>query len=76
MGSSIDVLIQAKELNRTLKVVHQFYQQFTGLPLETIQEETDRDNFMSPARAKELGIIDDVIEPPAGIPTRQPALAA
>jgi hypothetical protein len=47
-----------------------------ALRLETIQEETDCDNFMSCARGKELGIIDDVIKPPSAIRTRQPALAA
>ncbi|KAK9862625.1 hypothetical protein WJX84_002874 [Apatococcus fuscideae] len=61
MGSADEVNIQASELNRTMKVVHSFYNRFTGLPIETIQEETDRDNFMSPVRAKELGIIDGII---------------
>ncbi len=42
-------------------MVHRFYQKFTGLPLERVEEETDRDNFMSPAQAKELGLIDDII---------------
>eukprot|EP00884_Botryococcus_braunii_P014424 jgi/Botrbrau1/22983/Bobra.0030s0049.1 len=72
MGSFTDVKLQASELNRTLKVVHAFYQKFTGLPLDTIQEETDRDNFMSPARAKELGLIDDVVDASSALP----ALAA
>jgi ATP-dependent Clp protease protease subunit len=43
-------------------VVHRFYQKFTGLPLERVEEETDRDNFMNPAQARELGIIDDIIQ--------------
>lgn len=47
-----------------LQVIHRFYQKFTGLPLERVEEETDRDNFMSPAAAKELGLIDDIILSP------------
>ena len=43
------------------QVVHQFFMQFTGLSLETVQEETDRDNFLSPQRAIELGLIDAVL---------------
>ncbi len=43
------------------QVVHKFYEQFTGLPLDRVEEETDRDNFMNPKQAKELGLIDDII---------------
>ncbi len=43
------------------QVIHQFYQDFTGQPLEKIQEETDRDNFLSPQQAMELGLIDGII---------------
>ena len=42
-------------------MVHRFYQQFTGLPLERVEEETDRDNFMGGEKAKELGLIDAVL---------------
>lgn len=43
------------------QVVHLFYSQFTGLDVETVEMETDRDNFMSPEKAVELGLIDGVI---------------
>jgi ATP-dependent Clp protease protease subunit len=33
----------------------------TGKPLEVIQTDTERDNFMSAAEAKEYGLIDEVI---------------
>lgn len=71
MGSADEVNIQASELNRTMKVVHKFYERFTGLPLDRIEEETDRDNFMNPKQAKELGLIDDII-----LSADLPALAA
>ncbi|CAK0781754.1 hypothetical protein CVIRNUC_005463 [Coccomyxa viridis] len=61
MGSADEVNIQASELNRTMKVIHRFYQRYTGLELERIEEETDRDNFMSPKQAQDLGIIDGII---------------
>lgn len=53
------------------QVMHRFYQKFTGLPLEKVEEETDRDNFMSPAQARDLGLIDDII-----LSTELPAPAA
>lgn len=37
------------------------YAEYTGLPLERIEEETDRDNFLTPKEALDLGIIDGVI---------------
>lgn len=61
MGSADEVNIQASELNRTMKVIHQFYVEFTGQSLEKIQEETDRDNFLSPKEAMEMGLIDGII---------------
>jgi ATP-dependent Clp protease protease subunit len=44
-----------------VQVIHRFYQRYTGLELDRIEEETDRDNFMSPKQAQELGIIDGII---------------
>jgi ATP-dependent Clp protease protease subunit len=35
----------------------------TGQPLEKIEKDTDRDNFMSAEAAKEYGLIDEVIAP-------------
>ena len=33
----------------------------TGKPIDTVAEDTDRDNFMDPAAAKEYGLIDDIL---------------
>jgi ATP-dependent Clp protease protease subunit len=35
--------------------------EFTGLPAEKVEEECDRENFLSPQQAVELGIIDGVV---------------
>ena len=61
-GSSHEVSIQASELNRTQRVIQAMFADFTGLPLEQVEVETDRDSFLSAERAKELGLIDGVIE--------------
>jgi ATP-dependent Clp protease, protease subunit len=60
-GTIHDVKIQATELNRTMKVIHAMFADFTGLPLERVEEETDRDRFLTPQQACELGIIDAVL---------------
>ena len=62
MGTIHDVKIQAVELNRTMKVVQQMFADYTGMPLEKVEEETDRDRFLTPQQAVELGIIDGVID--------------
>lgn len=61
MGSADEVNITISELNRTMRVVHKFYSDFTGQSVERIEQETDRDLFMSPQQAIDLGIIDGII---------------
>ena len=52
-------------LNLILKIrerLNQILSERTGQPIEKIQEDTERDNFMSAQEAKEYGLIDEVIE--------------
>jgi len=44
--------------------------EFTGKPLDTVMEDTDRDFFMSAFEAKDYGLIDSVIEHPTDIAVR------
>jgi ATP-dependent Clp protease, protease subunit len=60
-GTKYEVSIQAAELNRTMRVIQAMLVDFTGLPLERVEEETDRDTFMGAERAKELGLIDAIL---------------
>jgi len=61
MGSAEEVNIQAAELNRTMKVLVRYLMDFTGMSSDEIEQEIDRDNFMGPKRAIEMGIMDAVI---------------
>jgi len=61
-GSTEEVMISGRELSRQLKVTWHLYQKYTGLDMDTVQEEINRDNFISPKRALELNIIDGIIE--------------
>jgi ATP-dependent Clp protease, protease subunit len=61
-GTTHEVSIQATELNRTMRVAQAMFADFTGMPLERVEEETDRTSFMGPKRAQELGLIDGVIQ--------------
>lgn len=60
-GQSVDVQIYANRLIRTREKLNQILSERTGQPIDVIDKDTDRDNFMSADQAKEYGIIDKVI---------------
>ena len=61
-GQASDIAIQAKEILRMKETLNQILMRHTGKELSQIQNDTDRDFFMSGVEAKEYGIIDHVIE--------------
>jgi len=61
-GSADECNIQAKEANRNMQVAWKIMTKCTGLDLEAVQEEMDRDNFLSPEEAVKMGVVDAVIE--------------
>lgn len=60
-GQASDIAIQAKEILRMKETLNNILAIHTGKDLKVIQEDTDRDYFMSGKEAKEYGIIDHVI---------------
>ena len=60
-GQSTDVQIQAKELLRTRHMLNEILSQRTGKSMEQVENDTERDNFMSASEAVEYGLIDKVI---------------
>jgi ATP-dependent Clp protease, protease subunit len=61
-GTSHEVVIQAREMNRNMRVIQAMLHDYSGLPLDEVEEATDRDTFMSANKAVEMGLIDGVIE--------------
>jgi ATP-dependent Clp protease protease subunit len=61
-GQASDIRIQADEILYLKKKLNQELADRTGQPLSRIEEDTDRDFFMSPAEAVEYGLIDKVID--------------
>ena len=61
-GQATDVLIQAREMERVKRKVHQILSEATGKTLGQIYSDTERDNFMEAVEALEYGIIDKIIE--------------
>jgi len=60
-GQATDIEIQAREILRMREIGNEILVRHTGQPLEKIQQDMDRDFFMSSAQAKEYGLIDAVL---------------
>jgi ATP-dependent Clp protease protease subunit len=60
-GQATDIDIHAREILKTRDTLNELYAKHTGQPVEKIKNDTERDNFMSSAQAKEYGLIDEVL---------------
>ncbi|MBP3447503.1 MAG: ATP-dependent Clp endopeptidase proteolytic subunit ClpP [Clostridia bacterium] len=61
-GQATDIKIHADRILKMKDQLNKILSERTGQPLETIQKDTERDNFMSAAEAMAYGLIDKVIE--------------
>ncbi len=60
-GQTTDVKIHADHLVHTRDKMNRLLSQMTGQSLETIQRDTERDNYMTAEEAREYGLVDKVI---------------
>ncbi len=60
-GQASDIKIHAEWILKTRHKLNVIYAERTGQPLAKIEEDTDRDNWMSAEEAKAYGLIDEVI---------------
>jgi ATP-dependent Clp protease protease subunit len=60
-GQATDIDIQAREILRMKEELNRILQKHTQQALDRIQQDTDRDFFMTPEQAKEYGLIDAII---------------
>lgn len=59
-GQATDIGIHAERILRIKKNLNKILSERTGQPLERIEQDTERDNFMSAEEAKAYGLVDDV----------------
>ena len=59
-GQASDIKIHAAHMEKTKKTINRILSENTGMPIETIERDTDRDNFMSAEEAKKYGLIDEI----------------
>jgi len=60
-GQATDIAIQAKEILRMKAELNEILSKNTGQSVKKVEEDTDRDNFMSAKEAVEYGMIDEVL---------------
>lgn len=60
-GQVTDIEIHANRMLKVKEVLNKTLSENTGKPLEVIQRDTERDNFMGAEEAKEYGLVDEII---------------
>lgn len=60
-GQATDIKIHADRIIKMRETLNKILSERSGQPLEKIEADTERDNFMSAQEAKEYGLIDEVI---------------
>ncbi|MGL5695998.1 MAG: ATP-dependent Clp protease proteolytic subunit, partial [Plesiomonas shigelloides] len=60
-GQASDIQIHAQEILKTKQKLNEMLAAHTGQPLDKIERDTDRDNFMSAEEAVEYGLVDAVL---------------
>ena len=61
-GQATDIDIQAREILRMREEINRIFTSHTGQPIEKIQQDTERDFFMTAAQALDYSIIDQIME--------------
>lgn len=62
-GQASDVEIHAREILKTKQLLNEMLAHHSSQPIERIQQDSDRDFFMSPTEAKDYGLIDAIYVP-------------
>ena len=59
-GQASDIKIHAEHMMKTRKLLNKILSQNSGVDIDKIEQDTDRDNFMSAEEAKKYGLIDKI----------------
>ena len=65
-GQASDIKIQAEEILKAKRLLNELLSKHTGRDVEQIEEETERDRYLTPTEAKEYGIVDEIVETQPG----------
>jgi ATP-dependent Clp protease protease subunit len=60
-GQAADIAIQAEEILKAKRMLNELLAMHTGRDVNAIEEDTERDRFMTPEEAKAYGIVDEIV---------------
>lgn len=60
-GQTSDILIHAREMEKTRRTLFEIISKHSGQPVDKIEKDADRDNYMTPEEAKKYGLIDNIL---------------
>ena len=60
-GQASDIQIQAEEILKAKRMLNEILSEHTGRAVEQIEEETERDRYLTPTEAMEYGIVDEIL---------------
>src|SRR5204863_2467054 len=61
-GTPADIQIAAKEILEMTRRMGEIISRHSGQPVDQVMRDIDRDRFMSPGKAKEYGLIDEIVQ--------------
>ncbi|MEX2353572.1 MAG: ATP-dependent Clp endopeptidase proteolytic subunit ClpP [Gammaproteobacteria bacterium] len=67
-GQASDIDIHAREILKIREQLNQIMSEHCGRTMDEIQNDTDRDRFMSPEEARDYGLVDDVLSERKALP--------
>jgi ATP-dependent Clp protease, protease subunit len=71
-GQASDVEIRVKYMLKLKQRLNSIISKHTGQPVDKVERDCDRDNFMSAEEAKAYGLVDEVVQSRREVPTLQP----
>ncbi|MEO7993657.1 MAG: ATP-dependent Clp endopeptidase proteolytic subunit ClpP [bacterium] len=66
-GQATDIEIHAREILRTRVMLNTVLSRHSGQPIENVQKDTERDNFMTAEEALNYGLIDEIVKSRADV---------
>ena len=61
-GQAADIQIQAEEVLKAKRLMNELLAKHTGRDVKLIEQETERDRYLSPVEARDYGIVDEILE--------------